>query len=238
VNAWTIKTTTGDAGPFHQQDNPFPDEPTIWVHTVKRPALVLGSTQPEGLVDAQKAVDARTEVCRRRSGGGLVHLLPGRHLWVDVFLPRASPLWNDDVGVAFHWLGTVWADVLRNTVCAGDLDSPRPAVEVHTGPLQGRARGRVLCFAGLGPGEVTVDGSKVVGISQRRTRDFARFQCAVVWDWSPEQTLQLLDAESIKQTGVSLDDLRTTSIGLGRNPTEGEITEVANRFFSTIGHPW
>jgi hypothetical protein len=37
----------------------------------------------------------------------------------------------------------------------------------------------MVCFAGLGPGEVTVDGAKVVGISQRRTRVGALFQCAV-----------------------------------------------------------
>ncbi len=37
----------------------------------------------------------------------------------------------------------------------------------------------LVCFAGLGPGEVTVDGRKLVGISQRRTRAGARFQCAV-----------------------------------------------------------
>ena len=34
----------------------------------------------------------------------------------------------------------------------------------------------LVCFAGLGPGEVTLDGQKLVGLSQRRTRDGVRIQ--------------------------------------------------------------
>ena len=37
----------------------------------------------------------------------------------------------------------------------------------------------LVCFAGVGPGEVLAGGRKLVGISQRRTRAGARFQCAV-----------------------------------------------------------
>jgi hypothetical protein len=37
----------------------------------------------------------------------------------------------------------------------------------------------VVCFASVGPGEVVRGGSKVVGVSQRRTKDAARFQCTV-----------------------------------------------------------
>jgi hypothetical protein len=40
-----------------------------------------------------------------------------------------------------------------------------------------------VCFAGLGPGEVTVDGRKAVGIAQRRTRAGSLFQCAVPLRW-------------------------------------------------------
>jgi lipoate-protein ligase A len=37
------------------------------------------------------------------------------------------------------------------------------------------------------------DGSKVVGISQRRTRRHARFQCAVSLAWDPIRLLELLN---------------------------------------------
>jgi hypothetical protein len=57
----------------------------------------------------------------------------------------------------------------------------------------------VVCFAGLGPGEVTRYGAKVVGISQRRTRHAARFQCAVLarWDVVGIATLLGLDRAAI-----------------------------------------
>ncbi|HEX4903649.1 MAG TPA: hypothetical protein VFV42_12605, partial [Acidimicrobiales bacterium] len=48
------------------------------------------------------------------------------------------------------------------------------------GPLGG-----TVCFAGRGPGEVLLGEAKVVGISQRRTRAGARFQCAVPVRWDP-----------------------------------------------------
>ena len=51
----------------------------------------------------------------------------------------------------------------------------------------------LICFAGKGPGEVfAADGSKIVGISQRRTRDWARFQCVVSLKWRPELLRELL----------------------------------------------
>jgi lipoate---protein ligase len=34
----------------------------------------------------------------------------------------------------------------------------------------------LVCFAGIGPGEVMLDGRKLVGLSQRRTRDGVRIQ--------------------------------------------------------------
>ena len=48
-----------------------------------------------------------------------------------------------------------------------------------------------VCFAGIGGGEVIRDGRKVVGISQRRTRAGARFQCALYRHWRPEAHVPL-----------------------------------------------
>ena len=55
-----------------------------------------------------------------------------------------------------------------------------------------------MCFAGIGPGEVTVDGRKVVGLAQRRTRAGALFQCAALLRWDPKEMARLagLDAEA------------------------------------------
>jgi len=140
---------------------------SVWVHDVDRAALVLGSSQRDGVVDVEAAQRAEVDVVRRRSGGGAVLLVPGDVVWVDVIVPVGDPLWDADVGRSMWWLGDVW-----NTVVGGDTD-------VHRGPLQTNEWSSLVCFAGLGPGEVCRGGRKLVGISQRRTRAAARFQCAV-----------------------------------------------------------
>ncbi|MDZ7734039.1 MAG: hypothetical protein U5R31_14075 [Acidimicrobiia bacterium] len=98
---------------------------------------------------------------RRRSGGGAVLLDPDDvAVWADVVIPAGDPLADDDVGRATHVVGRLWVDVLGTL----GVDA-----RVHTGGLERTDLGRLVCFADLGPGEVTVGGRKVVGISQRRT---------------------------------------------------------------------
>jgi lipoate---protein ligase len=140
-------------------------------------ALVLGSTQPE--VD-QSGID----VVRRRSGGGAVLVGPGEVVWIDVLLPAGEPLWEDDVGRAFHWLGRVWADALTSLGIS--------EVAWHDGPLVCTPWCRQVCFGGLGPGEVTVAGRKVVGLAQRRTRAGSLFQCAALLRWDARTMAGLL----------------------------------------------
>lgn len=162
------------------------------------PAVVLGSTQ------AAPAGSAGIEVVRRRSGGGAVLVTPGDPLWVDVDLPAGDPLWSDDVGASFGWLGAAWAEALGS----GD---------VHDGPFEPGPWGRTVCFAGRGPGEVVVDGAKVVGLAQRRTRAGARFQCAVLSRWEPGPLIDVVVPVADRSVaraelagvarGVSLDGL-------------------------------
>jgi lipoate-protein ligase A len=135
-------------------------------------AVVLGSTQA---MPENEAIGL--DVVRRRSGGGAVLVTPDDPVWVDVDLPAGDPLWSDDVGHSFLWLGEAWAAALA----ALGLDG-----EVHRGPFEPGRWGKAVCFAGRGPGEVFVDGAKVVGLAQRRTRAGARFQCAVLRRWDPE----------------------------------------------------
>jgi lipoate-protein ligase A len=133
----------------------------------QRPALVLGSTQPDTAVDAAAVAAAGVEPARRRSGGGAVLVDPADTLWVDVIVPRGDRLWDDDVGRSFLWLGSAWRDALDAVGVAG---------EVHAAGLVRSGFSGLVCFAGVGSGEVLADGRKVVGLSQRRTRDAARFQ--------------------------------------------------------------
>ncbi len=174
----------------------------VSVLEVDRPALVLGSTQPETDADAAAVAGAGAELVRRRSGGGAVLLLPGQALWVDVVVPRDDRLWDDDVHRASHWLGAAWVAALA------DLGV---VVEVHTGPLVGTQWSHLVCFAALGPGEVHAGGRKLVGLSQRRARHGARFQCLVLRHWDPEPLLNLLalDAGERRQAAAELAPLAT-----------------------------
>jgi lipoate-protein ligase A len=141
---------------------------------------VLGSTQSFDVVDADRAAESGFEVVRRRSGGGVVILQPSDHSWIDVTVPRGHALWHDDVEHATWWLGEVWCNVLQEVAPSSPLGGGSPSGwAVHREKLVATAPERAVCFASVGPGEVVRGGHKVVGISQRRTKDAARFQCTV-----------------------------------------------------------
>jgi lipoate---protein ligase len=192
---WRIHRAAGSADQLHARPLPDRIERAVHVLDVDRPALVLGSTQRDDVVDGAACEAAGVDVVRRRSGGGAVLLDPGAVLWVDVEVPRDDPLWDDDVGRAAWWVGELFAAALG----AGD---------VHRGALVRGALGELVCFAGLGPGEVTIGGAKVVGISQRRTRVGARFQCAVPRRWEPQRLAGLLAADvDLREVRVRPADL-------------------------------
>lgn len=166
---WILERHHGAAGRLHDMDPPSPPQRRVWVMTTDRPSLVLGSTQRGGALERALSVSGR-DLAVRRSGGGVVLLDPRSDLWVDVLLPRSDPLWTDDVATSARWLGAVWVAALRRCGVTAEL---------YGGPTWRDELARTACFAGLAPGEVLVGGRKVVGISQRRSRDGARFQCVV-----------------------------------------------------------
>jgi lipoate-protein ligase A len=155
-----------------------PTTRTVWVLEPTSSAVVLGSTQPESIVVPG------TPTVRRRSGGGAVLVDAGALVWVDAFVPAGDPLWQDDVGRAFAWFGEAWTGALA--------DAGVPGAQAHAGPLIATHWSRLVCFAGLGPGEVRLDGAKVVGMAQRRTRAGALFQSAALLEWRPDRLLARL----------------------------------------------
>ncbi|MCY4069024.1 MAG: hypothetical protein OXE79_07965 [Acidimicrobiaceae bacterium] len=142
------------------------------IHTVTDPGLVLGSIQKSETADAGLAASAGVEVARRRSGGGSVLLLPEKQVWADFFITPSDPLWHDDVALAAGWVGRLWRDALSRHL--PERESRR--LSLHTGRAEADRWGRLVCFAGRGPGEVLAGDRKVVGVSQRRSRHRARFQ--------------------------------------------------------------
>lgn len=152
-------------------------------HSVDRTTLVLGSAQPADAVDRAVADTLRVDVVTRRSGGGAVLLVPDEFVWLDLVVPFGDPLWSDDVARSMHWVGDLWQRALA---------SIGVATEVHTGPMRSTPWSRQVCFHGLGPGEVVAGAAKVVGVSQRRTRQWARFQTMCHLRWRPELVAALV----------------------------------------------
>ena len=182
---------------------------TVRLVEVTRPSLVLGSTQ--------SAVDAPgIEVVRRRSGGGAVLVGPGEVVWADVLVPAGDPLWEEDVGIAFHWLGAVWVRALASLGMGTDW---------HRGAMVCTAWCRQVCFAGLGPGEVTTGGQKVVGIAQRRTRAGSLFQCAALLRWDPQRMVNLL----------GLDAGATAELARMATPVNAAAPDIEDAFVGAIG---
>lgn len=172
AKAWAVERVTGAAADLFAVPPPDPPARAVRLLSVDAPAVVLGSTQT-----APPDPPAGVDVVRRQSGGGAVLLEPGAQVWADVFIPRNDPHWDDDVARAFLWIGQAWVDALVAVGVRG--------AAVHHGGLCTTQWSRVVCFAGLGTGEVTIGERKVVGLSQRRTRAGALFQCAVPLVWNP-----------------------------------------------------
>lgn len=193
--AWTVERLSGSVSELLDAPEPPPGSPRLArLHTVERPGLVLGSAQPASTADAAAAEANSVAVVRRRSGGGAVLLQPGRQVWADFFVPADDPLWRDDVTEAALWAGELWASAVASFAAE--------PVSVHTGRLTADRWGKLVCFAGQGPGEVFVGGLKVVGVSQRRSPRRARIQTAARVASRPDTRTAAAD-----QSGPDLDEL-------------------------------
>jgi len=182
---YRLERSRSGAAEFHGRSVPDPAERVIWWHEVTAPALVLGSTQPESIVDVDACRAAGVEVVRRRSGGGAVMLRPAEVTWIDVVVPRGAPGWADDVHAPMAWLGDHLADTFRRLL-------PGRTITVHGSPMVSTDFSALVCFDGFGAGEVLLDGRKLVGISQRRTRHAARLQCCWYSAYDPAHLVDLL----------------------------------------------
>ncbi len=176
TSSWRVEHHDGRADDLHSLD--VSGGRSVHLMAPAKPALVLGSTQALSSVDTVRAATVGIEVCRRRSGGGIVFVHPLDSIWIDVHIPRNDPQWVDDVSRSSLWLGHAWVEALAECGIKG--------ASVYDGPMHRGDFGAVVCFASTAPGEVFIGDGKVVGVSQRRDRSGARFQCIVYRHWTPE----------------------------------------------------
>lgn len=202
MSEWRFNHLRDSAESVHGRE--LPAERAIWRASINESAVVLGSKQNLDIVNQAACERDGISAVRRRSGGGVVMLQADAHLWIDFVVPRGDELWRDDVGESMWWVGELWANALAKCEIAD-----RDQLRVHRGGLERSALSDLICFGGLGPGEVTLHGQKLVGISQRRTREMARFQCVMHQHWSPDLYRKYLLLDKIEQQAsvrsISLD---------------------------------
>lgn len=192
ANRYELIRSRSSALEFHRRQVGEPVRSEIWWHDVTGAAIVLGSTQGQDAVDVDACRGAGFDIVRRRSGGGGVLLVPDEVVWVDVILPAGAPGWSDDIHGPMVWLGQHFAEVVRGLLSAagGEAD-----LEVHEAKAVTTRWSRLLCFDGIGSGEVLLGGRKLIGISQRRTRTYARLQCCWYSGYDQDLLVSLLMPE-------------------------------------------
>lgn len=119
----------------------------LWACVGLAPAVVLGRSQ-RGL-----STHPVVRVQRRASGGGAVLTGPWM-LEAMLRLPRDHAIAARGPAEAARWFGELHLEWLRDQGIEG--------AALH----EGRTTSHWSCFAGLGPGEVLVQGRKLTGIAQ------------------------------------------------------------------------
>jgi len=219
VGDWLVAESHGDAGAFHSTTPVARRSATF--HTVEDPTLVVGSAQSDSDVNQRVARALGVDVVRRRSGGGAVLLIPGEFVWLDLVIPADDSLWLADVAQAMVWVGELWQRALAELGVAG---------EVHRGGLITTQWSRQVCFAGVGAGEVMAGNSKLVGVSQRRTREYARFQSMCHLQWRPELAAALVAAPRPPARSLAAAARVVVGVGVGEAP----LREALARTLATL----
>ena len=195
----------GAAGrPSRPRRCPTPFERAAWVCEPTAPALVLGSTQRDEVADADACERPASTWSGAAAAGERCCVEPGRRPLDRRPAPRRRPALAGRRRPGVPWLGRAWAAALATLGVEA---------RVHEGGLCTTQWSRLVCFGGLGTGEVVdADGRKLVGISQRRTRAGARFQCmaqppgtpsawSACWRCRPEDRLGAPIAAALRRRG-------------------------------------
>ena len=199
------------------------DRPSVVVCHPDDRAIVLGSMQQFGDCQVARARSEGFETVRRMSGGGGLVIEPDEVLWIDLFVPVDDPGYLRDIRKGAYVVGEMWIEALCAIGCDPSL------LEVHRAAMTMTPSAQMSCFAGLGPGEVTLDGKKVMGLSQRRIRSGAWYFTLVQLGSNAARDARLLapDPESERALRRVLEDVVGT--------VDAARDQLSERFLSVLG---
>lgn len=220
--SWTIEYVNGNAQDLIQQSLEIPSSRVVRICKVQRPSVILGSTQKT--LDLQPcAYGFDIDIVTRRSGGGAVWVCPDNYVWIDIFLPRGDLLISNEISTSFFWLGTVLVQVLTKVGLK--------QVQMHKGRFVKTPWSSAICFSSKSPGEIFLGDKKVVGISQRRTREGVLFQVGIPLHLHLVELAKLFFASS--EAEIAAAEISRASLELDGLATSALIEET---FISTIHH--
>jgi lipoate-protein ligase A len=139
--------------------------PTLRFYEWRSLWVSLGSGQSFTDLDPRALSDRGWQLVRRASGGTAV--LHAGQVGYSLILPSTHPIWGGDLAASYERL----AEPLRLALSRLGIDAEaaypsRRSVATKTIPTLAER----ICFAGLGPHELTVKNRKIVGNSQIRRR--------------------------------------------------------------------
>jgi lipoate-protein ligase A len=146
-------------------------------------------------------------------------LLRPEDVWVELWLPAAQRGGQHDVRALAYQVGEWWAAALRTLGVETTM---------HRGGVQDAAEGAVACFAGVGPGELCVDGDKLLGLSQWRARQ-GTLVSSVVGVRSPQDLARYL---ALPRRAPHLE----RSVGLGELTAAVEVDDLVDAFATAVSH--
>jgi len=204
--------------------------PALRWYGMRPTALIVGSSQRLDELDAAACAAAGVRVHRRRSGGGAV--LSDAMLMLDLAIPRAHPLYLEDVSESYRWIGAVWVAALRElgtNARAIPVDEARADAQTLD-PLVSR-----VCFGGLSPYETLLGWRKLVGLAQIRRRAGALYQAGMYLRWAPERTARLMAGSPHAQATLARQ-LTTRVVGLdaARGGQALDAADVARAFEAAL----
>jgi lipoate-protein ligase A len=174
-NIWDLKVL--QLKTFEDGVNPIKapvEKPTIVVIKPEFSAIVLGSTQ---FSDAWSF--SGIPIVKRNTGGSAVFIKKAQFGWVELYIPfvLAAGLKPKET---FLKVGTAFKNAF------GNLGLKNISIYHKQEIFNGIAK--VLCFASRAKGEVVESSNekKILGLSQRRTREFIKIQSGFMNVYDPE----------------------------------------------------